>query len=172
MYPPLFCFAEELSPDQHATNFARSGADLVKLGVAQQAPGGVLVDITIAAKQLDGIERHLGAKALAVTDIAPVGVTGHGGAVTVLGARDARRALDKTAMFADLDSQEKMRQAIREEKRRELMFEGQRWLDLLRWNPQYAMDIVNTSDPGRLYLPIPENEITINNGVLAPNPGW
>jgi starch-binding outer membrane protein, SusD/RagB family len=74
--------------------------------------------------------------------------------------------------LAQLDTQAKMRQAIRDEKRRELMFEGQRWLDLLRWNPQYAMQIVNTTDPNRLYLPIPESEITLNNGVLTQNPGW
>lgn len=74
--------------------------------------------------------------------------------------------------LTDLDTQEKMRQAIREEKRRELMFEGQRWLDLLRWDPNYAMDVVNTTNPDRLYLPIPESEITLNNGVLSQNPGW
>jgi hypothetical protein len=74
--------------------------------------------------------------------------------------------------LAELDTQDKMREAIKAEKRRELMFEGQRWLDLLRWDPVYAMDIVNTTDPNRLYLPIPENEITVNNGVLVQNPGW
>lgn len=74
--------------------------------------------------------------------------------------------------LTDLDTQEKMRQAIRQEKRRELMFEGLRWLDLLRWDPTYAMDVVKASDPGRLYLPIPENEIIVNDGVLAQNPGW
>ena len=74
--------------------------------------------------------------------------------------------------LTDLDTQEKMRLAIQQEKRRELMFEGTRWLDLLRWDPNYAMTIVNTTDPDRLYLPIPESEITLNNGVLSQNPGW
>ena len=74
--------------------------------------------------------------------------------------------------LTDLDTQEKMRQAVRAEKRRELMFEGTRWIDLLRWDPNYAMDIVNTSDPNRLYLPIPESEITLNNGELQQNQGW
>jgi hypothetical protein len=74
--------------------------------------------------------------------------------------------------LTEVDTQEKMRQAIRAEKRRELMFEGLRWLDLLRWDPAYAMSIVKTSDPNRLYLPIPESEITLNNGVLTQNPGW
>lgn len=74
--------------------------------------------------------------------------------------------------LTDLDTQEKMRMAIRAEKRRELMFEGTRWLDLLRWDPAYAMTIVNTTNPDRLYLPIPESEIVVNNGVLKQNPGW
>lgn len=74
--------------------------------------------------------------------------------------------------LADVDTQDKMRQAIRAEKRRELMFEGTRWIDLLRWDPAYAMGIVKTTDPDRLYLPIPESEITLNNGVLEQNPGW
>ena len=74
--------------------------------------------------------------------------------------------------LTDLDTQEKMRQAIRTEKRRELMFEGTRWIDLLRWDPAYAMNIVKATSPDRLYLPIPESEITLNNGVLSQNPGW
>lgn len=74
--------------------------------------------------------------------------------------------------LTDLDTQEKMRQAVHDEKRRELMFEGLRWLDLLRWDPEYAMSIVKVSDPNRLYLPIPESEIILNNGVLVQNPGW
>jgi hypothetical protein len=74
--------------------------------------------------------------------------------------------------LTDVDTQEKMRQAVRAEKRRELMFEGLRWLDLLRWDPDYAMDIVNVTNPDRLYLPIPDSEIVLNNGVLVQNPGW
>ena len=72
----------------------------------------------------------------------------------------------------DLDTQDKMRLAIRAEKRRELMFEGLRWLDLLRWDPAYAMTIVKTTDQNRLYLPIPDSEIVLNNGVLSQNLGW
>ena len=74
--------------------------------------------------------------------------------------------------LADVPTQAAMRQAIQEEKRRELMFEGIRWIDLLRWDPQYAMQIVEASNPNQLYFPIPETEIIRNNGVLAQNPGW
>ena len=74
--------------------------------------------------------------------------------------------------LTDVDTQDKMRLAIRAEKRRELMFEGLRWLDLLRWDKAYAMSIVKVTDENRLYLPIPESEIVANNGVLVQNPGW
>ena len=75
-------------------------------------------------------------------------------------------------VLTDLDTQDKMRLAIRAEKRRELMFEGLRWLDLLRWDPNYAMSIIKAANPDKLYLPIPDSEIVLNNGVLAQNPGW
>jgi hypothetical protein len=75
-------------------------------------------------------------------------------------------------VLTDFDTQDKMRLAIRAEKRRELMFEGLRWLDLLRWDPNYAMSIIKVTNPDKLYLPIPDSEIVLNNGVLAQNPGW
>jgi len=40
---------EELAADQHAADLARAGADLVELGVAQDAPGGEVVDVTVPA---------------------------------------------------------------------------------------------------------------------------
>jgi hypothetical protein len=74
--------------------------------------------------------------------------------------------------LTDVDTQAKMRTAIHAEKRRELMFEGTRWLDLMRWDPTYAMSIVKAADEDHLYLPIPDSEIVLNNGALAQNPGW
>src|SRR5262249_11665135 len=50
---------EQLAADQHAADFAGAGADLVELGVAQQAAGRVIVDIAVAAEELDRIERDL-----------------------------------------------------------------------------------------------------------------
>src|ERR1700730_14416196 len=51
---------ENLPPDQHAADFAGPGADLVELGVTQQPAGGKIIDIAVAAKTLDGFERHPG----------------------------------------------------------------------------------------------------------------
>src|SRR4051812_14242587 len=50
---------EQFAPDQHAADLAGPGADLVELGVAQQAAGRVIVDIAVAAEELDRIERDL-----------------------------------------------------------------------------------------------------------------
>src|ERR1700742_3317713 len=50
---------EQLAADQHAPDLARPRADLVELGVAQEPPGRIVVDVAVAAEQLDGVERHL-----------------------------------------------------------------------------------------------------------------
>ena len=52
----LRSFLEQLPPDQHAADFAGAGTNLVELGVAQQTPRGIVVDIAVAAEQLDGVE--------------------------------------------------------------------------------------------------------------------
>ena len=51
--------AEQLAADQHAADLAGAGADLVELGVAQQPPGRVVVDVAVAAEDLDRVERDL-----------------------------------------------------------------------------------------------------------------
>src|SRR5438045_9473009 len=51
---------EDFTADQHAADLAGAGADLVELGVAQQAPGRVFVDGAVAAEALDLGGRGLG----------------------------------------------------------------------------------------------------------------
>src|SRR4051794_45617 len=51
---------KNLPADQHPPDLAGAGADLVKLGVAQDAAGGIIVDIAVAAQALDRLERHPG----------------------------------------------------------------------------------------------------------------
>ena len=81
-------------------------------------------------------------------------------------------------------SQAQLRTAIRNERRVECCFEFMRWYDLKRWgilnsrlngfNPD---PIVN---PGRsiiyperqFYLPLPQYEIDISNGILIQNPAY
>src|SRR5258708_2868299 len=51
---------EQLPADQHAPDFARARTDLVELGVAQISAGRIVVDVAIAAEELNGVERNLG----------------------------------------------------------------------------------------------------------------
>ncbi len=77
--------------------------------------------------------------------------------------------------FAQFDTQAKFRAAIREERRRELMFEGQRWFDLLRYDKydgtNVAQTVVGLTSPEKTLFPIPESERVINPN-LTQNPGY
>jgi hypothetical protein len=74
--------------------------------------------------------------------------------------------------LADVDTKEKMVQAIRDEKRREMVYEdGMRWFDLLRWDKEYAKQITNSATDNHLFLPIHEDEL-IRNEALVQNPAY
>lgn len=69
-------------------------------------------------------------------------------------------------------SQEDLRLAIREEKRREFVFEDViRWVDLLRWDKEYLKEITGSPTDDHLYWPIPADEI-IRNPKLEQNPAY
>jgi hypothetical protein len=78
---------------------------------------------------------------------------------------------------------------IKLERRHELAFEGLRYFDLLRWHGAEAAFATATNIPVKNvgvdeiytvtfpaetggFLPIPETEITLSNGVLEQTPGW
>jgi hypothetical protein len=99
------------------------------------------------------------------------------------GPMSATVALDSVRHRAGLASttavgQVALRQAIRDERRKEFVFEGQRWFDLSRWNildaalraKQTEMGYVVRGARSNLY-PIPQQEIDINPN-LTQNPGW
>src|SRR5690606_31191291 len=44
---------EQFAADQHAADLRSAGADLVQLGIAPQASGRILVDVAVAAEDLD-----------------------------------------------------------------------------------------------------------------------
>src|SRR5690606_23999469 len=56
----LAALLEQLPADQHSPDFTGAGADLVQLGITQQAASGVVIDIAVAPEDLDGIQRGAG----------------------------------------------------------------------------------------------------------------
>ena len=87
-----------------------------------------------------------------------------------------RAGLDNRADLETL-SQNQMRAKIRDERRIELAFEGNRWFDMIRWdNGQYALDFLHSigkinATNKNLLLPIPQKEIDTNPN-LKQNPGY
>ena len=64
-----------------------------------------------------------------------------------------------------------IRQAIQDERRLELAFEGQRWFDLVRTDTVDA-EIGLTVDPVYNVFPIPNSEVLASDGVITQNPGY
>jgi hypothetical protein len=69
------------------------------------------------------------------------------------------------------------------ERRRELVFENQRWLDITRLPDSEALSIINNHlaleypevpmvDAYRLIYAIPQTEIDVSNNVVTQNPGY
>jgi hypothetical protein len=50
----------EFTANEHPPDLAGTSADLVQLGVAEKTPGWIFVDVSIAAKTLDCVQRHFG----------------------------------------------------------------------------------------------------------------
>jgi hypothetical protein len=99
------------------------------------------------------------------------------------GPMTATVALDSVRHRAGLASttavgQVALRQAIRDERRKEFVFEGTRWFDLSRWNILDAALRAKQTEMGYTVrgarsnlFPIPQQELDINKS-LTQNPGW
>ena len=68
-------------------------------------------------------------------------------------------------------TQAEVRQAIQDERRLELAFEGQRWFDLVRTGTVEA-ELGQTVDSRYFLFPIPISEILATDGVITQNPGY
>jgi len=68
-------------------------------------------------------------------------------------------------------SQAEVRQAIADERRLELAFEGQRWFDLVRTGTVDA-EMGETIDSRYHLFPIPNSEVLSSFGVITQNPGY
>lgn len=68
-------------------------------------------------------------------------------------------------------SQSAVRQAIQNERRLELAFEGQRWFDLVRTNTVDA-EMGEAVNPNYYLFPIPISEVLASGGVITQNAGY
>ena len=109
-----------------------------------------------------------------------------------LGSGNAANYMHRVRARAGLDDIAVNQQNIMEERARELAFEGIRYWDLLRQGVDVAADAIAASagevfnggvkgtvtyDKSKIIATkglsqIPENQITLSNGVLKQNPGW
>ncbi len=102
----------------------------------------------------------------------------NGGSTAALDALNLVRARSNMPARVASD-QATLRQQIRDERVLELMFEGDRYMDLLRWGliPDAITDELKSNMggsqyvPGREYLPIPQIEVD-TNPLYPQNPGY
>jgi hypothetical protein len=106
--------------------------------------------------------------------------TSAGSAASALNAVRTRAGLGAVSGL----SQAAFRDSLRVERRREFVFEGQRWFDLSRWGTLNAAILAKTAEvsalmPGEttthgvpsLLMPVPQSELDINHN-LKQNTGW
>jgi len=106
-----------------------------------------------------------------------------------LGSSNAQNYLDRVRSRVNLPSVPVNLENIKKERRYELAFEGVRYFDLLRWHdaeeayaqvknvPAFTATnpvtvSVNYRPATRGFLPIPQSEIELSNGLIQQNPGW
>lgn len=84
---------------------------------------------------------------------------------------DIRTRAGLTSLTGTVSSQADVRQAIQDERRVELAFEGHRWFDLVRTGTVDA-EMGQTINSNYYVFPIPNSEILASNGVITQNPGY
>ncbi|MBN2520082.1 MAG: RagB/SusD family nutrient uptake outer membrane protein [Bacteroidales bacterium] len=106
-----------------------------------------------------------------------------------LGASNAQTYFDRVRTRAGLASKTVSLENIKLERRHELAFEGLRYFDLMRWHDLKAAHDIATGIPVKNvgsdavytstyrsetggFLPIPETEVTLSEGLLEQTPGW
>jgi len=106
-----------------------------------------------------------------------------------LGSANAQDYFDQVRERAGLTSKPVTLENIKIERRHELCMEGIRYFDLLRWRDAEAAFAIASNIPVKTtnldemyvssfrpetggFLPIPESQVRLSNGLLLQNPGW
>lgn len=106
-----------------------------------------------------------------------------------LGSAKAQDYFDRVRTRAGLATKTVSLDAIKDERRHELAFEGLRYYDLLRWHDEVAAFAKATNikvqnlaieDTYSItyrpetngFAPIPESQVKLSDGILVQNPGW
>ena len=84
---------------------------------------------------------------------------------------DIRTRAGLNSLTGTISSQAEVKQAILDERRLELAFEGQRWFDLVRTGTVDA-EMGETINTDYYVFPIPISEILATDGVITQNPGY
>lgn len=71
---------------------------------------------------------------------------------------------------ADFATTAAVEQAIKDERRFELAFEGHRWFDLVRWGD--AKSVLDFTNDDYLLFPLPLREVNATGGSVEQNPGY
>lgn len=84
---------------------------------------------------------------------------------------DIRTRAGLNSLTGTVSSQAEVKQAILDERRLELAFEGHRWFDLVRTGTVDA-EMGEAVNPNYYVFPIPISEILATDGVITQNPGY
>ncbi|WP_026776390.1 RagB/SusD family nutrient uptake outer membrane protein [Polaribacter sp. Hel_I_88] len=84
---------------------------------------------------------------------------------------DIRDRAGLNSLTGTITSQSAIREAIQDERRLELAFEGHRWFDLVRTGTVDA-EMGQTINSNYHVFPIPNSEVLASNGVITQNPGY
>tara|TARA_R110002051_G_scaffold131491_2_gene205351 strand:+ start:3270 stop:4607 length:1338 start_codon:yes stop_codon:yes gene_type:complete len=84
---------------------------------------------------------------------------------------DIRSRAGLNSLTGTISSQSAIREAIQDERRLELAFEGHRWFDLVRTGTVDA-EMGQTINSNYYVFPIPNSEVLASNGIITQNPGY